>query len=105
MKNLFLLFALFCLTTLSAQNKFDGKWVYEPSDYILNIQTKNNKIYSYNYKIKDTLHEYFVDKNDKQILTKLVGTDNIYYIKYEFINEKLTATFLMNNYKITYKKL
>ena len=103
MKNLFLLFALFCLTTLSAQNKFDGKWVYEPSEYILNIETKNNKLYLYSLKAKDTLHKTIVYQNEKEIMSRVDATDGVYYVKYEFINNKLIATFPLN-YKITYKK-
>ena len=37
MKNVLLLSIFIISTNLFSQNKFDGKWVYEPSDYILNI--------------------------------------------------------------------
>ena len=104
MKNVFLLFALVCSTSLFAQNKFDGQWIYEPSDYILNIQTKNNKLFLHNPEIKDTLHKTIVHKNEKEILSRVTTPQGCYDVKYEFLNNQLIATFPFN-YKITYKKL
>ena len=104
MKNLFLLLAFVFSTTLFSQNKFDGDWIYEPTEYILHIDTKNSKIYLYHPKTNEISLKTIVYQNDKEIMARTTATDGIYYTKYEFINNKLTCTFQENNYKITYKK-
>ena len=104
MKNVFLLFAFVFSTSLFAQNKFDGEWIYEPSEYILRIETNNNKLYIYNPKINDTVYESIVYQNEKEIMARITATDGIYYVKYKFIDNKLNCIFQQNNYKIIYKK-
>jgi hypothetical protein len=104
MKNVLLLLAFIFSTTLFSQNKFDGKWVYEPSDYILNIETNKNKLYIYNPKTNDTVYESIVYQNEKEIMARITATDGIYYTKYKFINNELNCIFQENNYKIIYKK-
>lgn len=104
MKNVLLLSIFIISTNLFSQNKFDGKWVYEPSDYILNIETNSKKLCLYNPETNDTLHKSIVYQNDKEIMARVTATDGIYYTKYKFINNELNCIFQENNYKIIYKK-
>jgi|TARA_R110000822_G_C15078435_1_gene469384 hypothetical protein len=104
MKKLILLLAITFSTSLFSQEKFDGNWIYEPSEYVLTIETKNNKLYLYNPKTKDTLSKTIVYQNKNEIMTRVTAVDGIYYTKYKFTNNDLVCVFQQNNYKITYKK-
>ena len=108
-KILLLLLAIAYSTSLFSQaDKFKGRWVYEPSDYILDINLAENgtkKLYLYNADKTDSIFKSIVYYSDEIIVTSDTYSDTgVIYCVYEIVDNMLNCTFKPSNYKITYKK-
>jgi hypothetical protein len=109
MKKILLLLAIAYSASLFSQaDKFKGRWIYEPADYILDINLAENgtkKLYFYNADKTDSIFESIVYYSDEKIVTSDTYSDTgIIYCVYEIVDNTLNCTFKPSNYKITYKK-
>ena len=111
MKKLILLLAITFSTSLfSQENKFNGVWKQDYSDYLLHIdlsEKKEYKIYLYNSDNKDMFFENIVDYNKEKIKTVAVFSDGSSYSCEYTIKNKETITCFFNETKETliYKKI
>ncbi len=110
MKNVFLLLALVCSTSLFAQNKFDGLWKQDYSDYLLHInlsEEKEYKIYLYNSNAEDGFFENITYNDKEKIKTIALFSDGSSYSCEYTMNENgnIICFFKESKEKIIYKKI
>jgi hypothetical protein len=110
MKNVFLLFALVCSTGLFAQNKFNGIWKQDYSDYLLHInlsEEKEYKIYFYNSNTEDGFFENIIYNDKEKIKTIALFSDGSSYSCEYSINENGNIICFFNELKekLIYKKI
>ena len=101
---------MFSVAPLLAQNeRFNGLWKYDASEYTLRINLKDKdpakRIYLFSSKLKDTTYKSIVYSKENEIMVRTTATDGIYYTKYKFNdNDELVCLFQEINYEIVYKR-
>lgn len=110
MKNVFLLFAFVFSTSLFSQNKFDGIWKQDYSDYLLHInlsEEKEYKVYFYNNNTEDGFFENITYNDKEKIKTIALFSDGSSYSCEYSINENgnIICFFNESKEKLIYKKI